>query len=118
MKGDDLIYCEECFQYERHKGHMFSFVENCGDGFCDCGNSSVLSPDSFCSKHKNPEPLKLMLPEIFQTTKEELHVVLSIVLSLSSSTFVLRAQVILMEHLNLLLTKLCTNSQYYQKALT
>ena len=50
IRQPDSCICPGCFEYEKHKGHTFIRQETMG-GFCDCGNSNMMNPDTFCSKH-------------------------------------------------------------------
>ena len=45
------IYCKECFIKEKHIGHKI-FYNSTVNGFCDCGDKSILKKEGFCDKHK------------------------------------------------------------------
>ena len=47
-------FCLDCFDMEKHKGHIFIFGDN-ASGYCDCGNPHFIPPDSFCDKHHSNE---------------------------------------------------------------
>ena len=44
------VYCNDCFVKEKHIGHKVYFNPG-GEGFCDCGDKSVIKPEGFCDKH-------------------------------------------------------------------
>ena len=45
------VYCKECFIKEKHIGHKI-FYNSTANGFCDCGDKSILKKEGFCDKHK------------------------------------------------------------------
>ena len=47
----NTIYCNDCFIKENHLNHKIYYDPN-PDGFCDCGDNSMLKPEGFCDKHK------------------------------------------------------------------
>ncbi|XP_071748159.1 E3 ubiquitin-protein ligase UBR3 isoform X3 [Lepeophtheirus salmonis] len=49
-----MSLCAECFQEGNHEGHDFNMFKSQAGGACDCGDASVMRPEGFCSKHRQP----------------------------------------------------------------
>ena len=47
-------YCDSCFIKTEHIGHDYYF-KLLANGCCDCGDQTVLDPETFCSKHRLQE---------------------------------------------------------------
>uniref|UniRef100_A0A5S6QS61 E3 ubiquitin-protein ligase n=1 Tax=Trichuris muris TaxID=70415 RepID=A0A5S6QS61_TRIMR len=74
-----MSLCSECFLSGCHEGHDFNMFRSRTGGACDCGDSSVIKPEGFCSRHGSqaschtervpPEvllPAKYLVPQILQ----------------------------------------------------
>ena len=49
-QNDSLSYvCTDCFDKSKHINHRYEILT--GNGFCDCGDISMLKKEAFCSKH-------------------------------------------------------------------
>lgn len=72
-----MSICRDCFKRGNHKNHDFNMFLSQAGGACDCGDTSVMKADGFCSDHginncanKSPVPLdlmcvaKLMMPKL------------------------------------------------------
>ena len=63
-----MSICRDCFKKGNHETHDFNMFLSQAGGACDCGDTSVMKADGFCSDHglhncgnKGPVPKDLML---------------------------------------------------------
>ena len=53
QKDPLCLICPDCFNEKKHEGHVWEINQyNQSQGFCDCGDISILKKEGFCSKHK------------------------------------------------------------------
>jgi E3 ubiquitin-protein ligase UBR3 len=62
-----MSICRECFKRGNHQNHDFNMFLSQAGGACDCGDTSVMKAEGFCSDHginnrvnKAPIPNDLM----------------------------------------------------------
>lgn len=62
-----MSICRDCFKRGNHKNHDFNMFLSQAGGACDCGDTSVMKAEGFCSDHginncanKGPVPPDLM----------------------------------------------------------
>jgi E3 ubiquitin-protein ligase UBR3 len=62
-----MSICRDCFKRGNHKNHDFNMFLSQAGGACDCGDTSVMKAEGFCSDHgidnranKGPVPTDLM----------------------------------------------------------
>ena len=46
-----MSLCAECFKDGDHEGHDYNMFKSQAGGACDCGDSSVMRANGFCSRH-------------------------------------------------------------------
>uniref|UniRef100_A0A336M7M7 E3 ubiquitin-protein ligase n=1 Tax=Culicoides sonorensis TaxID=179676 RepID=A0A336M7M7_CULSO len=63
-----MSICRDCFKRGNHKNHDFNMFLSQAGGACDCGDTSVMKEDGFCSDHginnranKSPVPTDMMI---------------------------------------------------------
>uniref|UniRef100_A0A182YCW1 E3 ubiquitin-protein ligase n=1 Tax=Anopheles stephensi TaxID=30069 RepID=A0A182YCW1_ANOST len=63
-----MSICRDCFKRGNHRNHDFNMFLSQAGGACDCGDTSVMKAEGFCSDHglnncqnKSPVPDDLML---------------------------------------------------------
>ncbi|XP_058064446.1 E3 ubiquitin-protein ligase Ubr3 [Anopheles bellator] len=64
-----MSICRDCFKRGNHQNHDFNMFLSQAGGACDCGDTSVMKPEGFCSDHglnscpsSTPVPDDLLLP--------------------------------------------------------
>lgn len=63
-----MSICRDCFKRGNHKNHDFNMFLSQAGGACDCGDTSVMKAEGFCSDHginnranKSPVPKDMMI---------------------------------------------------------
>ncbi|XP_076468765.1 E3 ubiquitin-protein ligase ubr3-like [Babylonia areolata] len=46
-----MSLCSDCFMAGNHEGHDYNMFRSQAGGACDCGDSNVMNPAGFCSRH-------------------------------------------------------------------